>query len=58
MLVTDIAVVMMDIVVVGSDIEWDPALDYSLVDLSRKNLDDSSTMDYKCLGKDCSTSEI
>jgi hypothetical protein len=53
-LIIDIAdvVVGMNVVVgtamVGSDIEWDPTLEHSLADLSRKNLDDSSTLDYKC----------
>lgn len=56
MLVVDIAVVVVDIVVVvvvgivmvGFDIEWNPAFEHSLVDLSRRNLDDSSSLDYKC----------
>lgn len=54
MLVADTTVVVedtfvvVDIVVVGSDIEWDPAFEHSLVDLSRRNLDGSSILDYKC----------
>lgn len=54
MLVADITdvvmgtvVVVVGTVVVGSDIEWDPALKHSLVDLSRKNLDDSYILDHK-----------
>ena len=54
-IVVDIVVVV-DIIVVGSDIEWDPTFEHSLADLSRRNLDDSSILDYKCWNKGCSAS--
>jgi hypothetical protein len=41
-------VLVADITVVGCDIKWDPAFEHSLADLSRKILDDSSSLDYKC----------
>ena len=41
-------IVVADIVVVGYDIKWDPTFENFLADLSRRNLDDSSSLDYKC----------
>lgn len=41
-------IVVVGIVVVTSDIGWDPVLEHSLTDLSRKSFDDSSILDYKC----------
>lgn len=64
MLVADIidvvvgTVIVVGTTVVGSDIEWDPTLEHSLADLFRKNLDDSSTLGYKCYNKGCSALEL